>query len=266
MKERTNQIHEELKILVQKQREVLAKVLDHLSELNRRKGFLEFGHPSLMKYCVKELGMSESAAYRRIKALRIVERSPQVKDKLKRGDLNLGQVAKAEELFQDFRHDTGDKVPDYRKIEILEKVENKDSRSTENEIRKQLGMQKKERVISIKVSDASYNKWIEFKGSMAHKNMSEEMLLCFAIEKARCVADPSRKIKARPHNPGSRYIPAHIKREVLKKANFKCAWPGCSSTYALEIDHIIPVSKGGKTERENLRLLCRNHNQARNFN
>ena len=41
----------------------------------------------------------------------------------------------------------------------------------------------------------------------------------------------------------------------------KCTHPGCDSTHFLEYDHIKPLTLGGKTTFENLRLLCRAHNQ-----
>lgn len=265
MKERTAEIHSELKQLVQKQRLVLGKVLDQLSELNRRKGFLEFGHPSLLKYCVKELGLSESAAYRRIKALRIVEKSPSVKQKLQDGKLNLAQVARAQEIFQEHKHETGAKIPEFKKAQMLGTVERKDLHESENGLRELLQLPPKKRRITIEVGEETYQAWNEFKGSMIHKNMSDEMLLRFAIEQAACVKKPSRIHKPRKHDPKSRYIPAHLKREVFEKAQYKCSWPSCSSVYGLEVDHIKPVSEGGQTSRDNLRLLCRHHNQARNF-
>jgi hypothetical protein len=36
----------------------------------------------------------------------------------------------------------------------------------------------------------------------------------------------------------------------------------CNSTEDLEYDHIVPVALGGKSTMENLRLVCRAHNQA----
>jgi hypothetical protein len=35
----------------------------------------------------------------------------------------------------------------------------------------------------------------------------------------------------------------------------------CGSTWRLELDHVIPVALGGETSVENLRVLCRAHNQ-----
>ena len=59
--------------------------------------------------------------------------------------------------------------------------------------------------------------------------------------------------------------------EVFKKArtsdgNFKCA--NCSrifnSKFYLQIDHIVPMNKGGKSVLENLQCLCRNCNSIKN--
>ena len=58
-----------------------------------------------------------------------------------------------------------------------------------------------------------------------------------------------------------RYIPAKIKRQVWNRDHGCCTYPGCSSKYFLEYDHIQPVSLKGTSTLENLRLLCRAHNQ-----
>ena len=34
----------------------------------------------------------------------------------------------------------------------------------------------------------------------------------------------------------------------------------CGDTRDLEVDHIVPTSRGGSDERENLQVLCRDHN------
>lgn len=34
----------------------------------------------------------------------------------------------------------------------------------------------------------------------------------------------------------------------------------CGDTEELEVDHIVPTSRGGGDERENLQVLCRKHN------
>ena len=59
-----------------------------------------------------------------------------------------------------------------------------------------------------------------------------------------------------------RYVPAQIKRQVWRRDQGRCTYPGCSSKHFLEYDHIRPVSLHGTSTIENLRLLCRAHNQV----
>ncbi|PIT99630.1 MAG: hypothetical protein COT74_11590, partial [Bdellovibrionales bacterium CG10_big_fil_rev_8_21_14_0_10_45_34] len=50
------------KSLVQKERELLTEVLQHMREIDRRKLFSDLGYRSLFDYAVKELGYSEGQA------------------------------------------------------------------------------------------------------------------------------------------------------------------------------------------------------------
>lgn len=57
-----------------------------------------------------------------------------------------------------------------------------------------------------------------------------------------------------------------LRYDVLKRDNFRCVLCGRSSANSgveLEVDHIIPVSKGGETEMYNLRTLCRDCNRGK---
>ena len=65
--------------------------------------------------------------------------------------------------------------------------------------------------------------------------------------------------------PGTSRIPAAVRREVWKRDGGTCAWKGedgrrCGSRWQLELDHIRPLSFGGASSPDNLRLLCRAHN------
>lgn len=52
-----------------------------------------------------------------------------------------------------------------------------------------------------------------------------------------------------------------LRRELIARDGRKCA--ACGATSGLTIDHIIPISKGGKTELSNLQLLCSEHNREK---
>ena len=58
----------------------------------------------------------------------------------------------------------------------------------------------------------------------------------------------------------SRNINARLRFKVLSRDNFKCcacgASPAKDPSVELHVDHIIPWSKGGETELENLQTLC----------
>jgi 5-methylcytosine-specific restriction endonuclease McrA len=63
-----------------------------------------------------------------------------------------------------------------------------------------------------------------------------------------------------------RSIPAQIRKAVYDRDGGRCAHTyadgkRCPNKAKLEFDHIIPIAKGGKTTIDNLRLLCRAHNQ-----
>ena len=57
-----------------------------------------------------------------------------------------------------------------------------------------------------------------------------------------------------------------LRYDVLKRDNFTCQICGASSKndgVKLEVDHIFPVSKGGKTEMNNLQTLCERCNRGK---
>ena len=62
-----------------------------------------------------------------------------------------------------------------------------------------------------------------------------------------------------------RRISKALRDRVYARDKGRCTFVGangkrCNSTWDLEIDHIIPVARGGDDSPDNLRLLCRKHN------
>jgi 5-methylcytosine-specific restriction enzyme A len=58
-----------------------------------------------------------------------------------------------------------------------------------------------------------------------------------------------------------RRIPDPVRAMVLLRDGARCR--RCRTAVGLEVDHIIPVSKGGKTEESNLQTLCRRCNRRK---
>lgn len=68
-----------------------------------------------------------------------------------------------------------------------------------------------------------------------------------------------------------RSIKVSIKKKLWQRAGACCEYRDfktsqrCSSTFALEVDHLRPVALGGSDNIENLRLLCQAHNSRRSI-
>jgi 5-methylcytosine-specific restriction endonuclease McrA len=63
-----------------------------------------------------------------------------------------------------------------------------------------------------------------------------------------------------------RHIPARVRDEVFVRDKGRCAFVGrtgrkCGSTSGLQVDHIVPLARGGTAALGNLRLLCAWHNR-----
>jgi len=59
----------------------------------------------------------------------------------------------------------------------------------------------------------------------------------------------------------SRYIPANIKEEVMRRDKGMCVI--CGSGENIEFDHIIPFSKGGSNSLKNIQILCERCNRKK---
>ena len=74
-------------------------VLDHLREIHTRHLHLRLGFSSLFDYAVRELGYSEGAAWRRIKAMRLCSQTAGTRERLQDRSLTLSAAALLQNTF-----------------------------------------------------------------------------------------------------------------------------------------------------------------------
>ncbi len=76
------------------------------------------------------------------------------------------------------------------------------------------------------------------------------------------------KPRPKPEQPAdlAATVPAHLRREVAERDGYRCTFVAddgtrCGATSWLQFDHVEPRARGGPSTADNLRLLCRAHNQ-----
>jgi 5-methylcytosine-specific restriction endonuclease McrA len=87
---------------------------------------------------------------------------------------------------------------------------------------------------------------------------------CGATDKPRSHAPHGDEAARAAANP--RHVPAAVRRAVWERDGGRCAFVGvdghrCEARERLELDHVLPLARGGQATVGNLRLLCRAHNQ-----
>jgi len=82
--------------------------------------------------------------------------------------------------------------------------------------------------------------------------------------KRKGAVKPARKVAPKAV-AGKAAIPTEVRRQVWERDKGRCAWTGpdgrrCGSRWQIEVDHVLPPSRGGTSTPGNLRLACRQHN------
>lgn len=244
----------------------LNDMLKHLKEIDRRRLYSKRGFPSIYDYAMAEFKYSYDEVHRRVCAMKLLKDMPEIEAKIADGSLQLTHLTQAQSFFRKVEHTTAEK------LEILGKLEN----TTKAETKKILYNEEIKAKYSFE-ADQPFKVIVErLKG--LHPHLSFDLLMRKVCEIALEEVDPMAKavrikikeesrgtVKSRAGATGpSRYISAAAKREVWLKAEGKCQ--NCSSTFALEYDHILPFAKGGASDVMNLRLLCRSCNQRHAMN
>jgi 5-methylcytosine-specific restriction endonuclease McrA len=226
-----NDLIQETKSLVQEERRVNILILRHLQEFETRKLHLILGFPSLFEYAVKELGYSESAAYRRIQAMRLTRKVPEVEGKIASGALNLTVAAQVQSFFANEKK-SNHHYSKEEASELIRHLENKSTREVERvlvEINPRTAKPEILRAVSpenyelrICISAELKLKLDQLKSILSHQNpgMSYEKLIEHTAELALEKLNPARLISEEKPNENRKLSrkPPHKTAENQRKA------------------------------------------------
>lgn len=261
--------------LVEIERLNLVKFLHHLREIDRRRLYSQLRHPSLFDFLVNDLRFSEPAAVRRISAMRLMKEMPEIEMKISSGTISLSNLAMARMAFSKARK-AGQPLSLAEKKKWIRRLENSSARTAKKMLGELEGNSETRREIRYEdvANEPLRDRLLELKGRFAHISPQitlEELLMrvCDGL------LGPTDKDQNAPSTSTVRFdinrrhanniqSEAAAKREVWRRDNSRCS--NCKSTYAVQVDHIIPVAAGGLSTVENMRLLCRSCNQRAAIN
>lgn len=265
---------EETKVEVQKENEQTLVVLRRIRVIEDKKIFAELGYSSIWEFATGYLGYDEGQSSRRIGAARLIRDFPEVEEKIKTRKMSLTVAAMTHTFIKRTKFSGRD---------VLSRVEGKSVRSTQrlflemapeaipNERVRPLSGNKTEYRI---IADAELTKDLEdLKALRSHLNpgMGITELIKDMAKFCKRHWDPAQRRSRATSAARSdkRQPPSATESLIWKRDSHGCTYVSpltgkrCGSKHLIECDHIIPWSRGGGNEPENMRLLCKTHNQLR---
>jgi hypothetical protein len=285
--------------LVAEERKLTTEILWHLHEIQYRRLYAEKGCSSLFEYAVQALGYSEAAAGRRISAMKLLVAVPEIEPALKNGSVNLSTLSTIQSFIQrkdepvstqekkelvfalqgKSRRECERELASLGSIAALPKERERVVSATQTEVRfvaDDALMEKLKRIRELDAhvtSGASFLELFHRMADIALKKLDPLNKITPPAESTQAKLGPGHErtsstdqapAKGSYDNP--RFIPAALKRAVWRRDKSQCSFVSqdgrkCSSKFGLQIDHRVPVAQGGTATYDNLRLLCKAHNQ-----
>jgi hypothetical protein len=271
-------LHEETLQAATNEKAATLILLEHLAEIDRRRLYAAYAYTSLWEYVHKALGYSEAQTSDRVNAMRVMVKVPEIKTGLEQGKLTLTSTAKLASYAN------REKLEPDQMLGLLTQVIGKSSREVEKVlISHSLGTRTPIRDtirtvsptltrVTIEVTDEFMQMVTEVKNIQGHPGMNYQEV--FALAMKALLKQHSKKLTKKVARDGkrnistkrSRYISVYTKQSILNRSQGRCEFTDprtqrrCESRSKLQLDHIWPFAKGGKSTLENLRHLCPAHN------
>lgn len=263
--------------LVRTERKITHLILEYISEIDRRRLYLELAYPSLYEFLVRGHGYSPSAAMRRIDSARLLREVPETAAKIQDGSLNLSQISQVQQAIRHAQKQEKRKVSTQEKQDLLKRIENTTQAILSQELHfsvpkfeKQISHQDESVSLTIHLSLEEKEILEKVKNLLSHSLPDQSwvgLITYLAKSEIKRRMGSQRKTKQPKEKMAQlRPVSSGIKKSLLSLRScceYKDAKTGkqCFSKKFLEVDHIQPVWAGGDSSLENLRILCSQHNK-----
>jgi hypothetical protein len=282
-----------MKSLASRERELLLEVLQTIKEIDLRKTYAEFGFSSLFVYLTEGVGYSESSAYRRIQAARLLQETPEIAEKIQSGKLNLSHIEKLQRGARASQKVDRKKVDAETKRELLKRIESQSAINTDKSItsffdlpvqtESKITTQKDESIrLEITIPKDTFEKIQKAQGLVSHAVQSNSLVefleyVAVKIIKQKTVAKnensqveasaQKERLAANQKNNSSSFTFRNKKLALNKSPCCQYQDPGtkkvCGSTWFLQVDHRQSRWADGQGNPENAAVLCAEHNKLK---
>lgn len=273
---------------VTNERKMTAEAVRLIAIADERKLYHEHGYPSLFAWLTQKHKYSESSAYRRIEAARLLRAVPAIAEKIESGEATLSGIAKVQTAIR--AQEKACEVSAEQKQEAVEllKVCSRDqlASSLVEMFPESASAKPTEKTSAIGVDLFRINLAFTAEEMQILKRAQELLshavpeggLAAAFVHLAKDLIKRKDPLKIKPDRsrqntsavkPHGKKIPAALRRQVFQRDRGRCTHLDprtghrCESRYQMELDHIEPVALGGKNTIENLRCLCAVHTQLR---
>lgn len=248
------------------------QLLQTLQIIDHKKVFKYFGYPSLFKYTVEALSLSEPVAYSYISVARAAKQFPVLGLAVKSGELS---VYKASRLIR--------VLDESNSVKMVSAAKKMKTREIEKLVASHLPKTKKKDVVRLESSESSRVSISVSRDILAKvdrvkdlnpklKNFEDVLRVLLEdylkrkdpVERAQRNAHKVTKLCAHRVSRRREPLSAAVKHQVHLRDGGQCTHVGqngerCDSRRWLHIHHIQPVSAGGSNELSNLATLCSAH-------
>jgi 5-methylcytosine-specific restriction endonuclease McrA len=259
-----------------------AELLDILQELDSAKTFLHYRCTSLYDYCLKYLKLSEANTASFIRVSRKSDEVPELKEAIRKQEIT---ISKAQRIASVMTKENSDHWLELAKTLPKSQLEKEVAKVAPKEATPEKAKYVSEDRININmgVSENCMQKFRRVQDLVSQKNRkhssleeSLEVLLEFYLQRNDPVAKAQRNVISETaagnqsatvpgHSNSQKPLLAQTKHQVNLRDQGQCTFVSdgnrCENQRWIEFHHVVPRSKGGSNNLENLVTLCSAHHR-----